>query len=103
MGIEKDGYLPPRDKIFEEIIEACGRRWVKDFPGAKNWKYITEKMNFLAHLKNEGADCMLALQLFHPGLRADVIRGLSDEAKDFIKYYDQVNENKRASSERDSS
>ena len=102
MGIEKDGYLPPRDKIFEEIIKACVQRWVKDFPGTKNWKYINEKINFIAYLKNEGADCMFALQQFHPILRADVIRGLSDEAKDFIKYYDQVNENKGTSSERNS-
>lgn len=102
MGIEKDGYLSPRDKIFEEIVGTCAKRWVKDFPGVKNWKYITDKIQFISHLKNEGADCIFALQQFHPVLRADVIRGLSDEAKDFIKYYDQVNENKNASSERDS-
>jgi hypothetical protein len=45
---------------------------------------------------------MFALARFHPVLRAQLISRLSDEAKDFIKYYDQVNENERASSERDS-
>ena len=102
MGIEKDGYLPPRDEVFKEIIETCGKRWVKEFPGATNWKYITHKIQFLAYLKNEGADCMFGLAQFHPILRADVIRGLSDEAKDFINYYEQVNENQRSSTENNS-
>lgn len=101
MGSEKDGYLPPRDVVFNEIIEKCARNWLAMTPDPDQHDYRMEKMSFLAHLKNEGADCMFALQQFHPILRFAVIRSLSDEAKDFINYYEQVNENKRSDSEND--
>ncbi len=101
MGIEKDGYLPPRDVIFNEIIGKCNSTWLIMFDPIDP-DYITEKLAFNDDLKNEGADVMFALNRFHPILRAGIIRGLSDEAKDFINYYDQVNENKKSDSERDS-
>jgi hypothetical protein len=98
MGIEKDGYLPPRDVVFKEIITKCRHYWTTQF-NSENQDYILEKLVFIKRLKNEGADVMFALAQFHPILRADVIRGLSDEAKDFINYYDQVNENKKSSTD----
>ncbi len=94
--IEKDGYLPPREVVFNEIIRVCGNYWAANF---KDPKYLNEKLTRLAHIKNEGADVMFALAMFHPILRNEIIRGLSPEAKDFVKYYDNVNENKKSNSE----
>ena len=99
MGIEKDGYLPPRDVIFDEIIEKCAKLWVLMTPAEEQKHYRMEKLSFIARLKNEGADVMFALAQFHVILRSQVISTLSDEAKDFINYYEQVNENQRSDSE----
>jgi hypothetical protein len=101
MGIEKEGYLPPRDVVFNEIIGKCNSTWLTMFD-PRDPDYITEKLAFNDHLKNEGADVMFALNRFHPHLRFHIIRELSDEAKDFINYYEQVNENKESDSKRDS-
>ncbi len=96
MGIEKDGYLPPRDVIFKEIIGTCAKMWVSMTPAEEQKDYRMEKLCFLANIRNEGADVMFALAQFHILLRNEIIRTLSDEAKDFINYYEQVNENQRA-------
>lgn len=99
MGIEKDGYLPPRDVIFNEIIEKCAKMWVFMTPTKEQEEYRLEKLSFIARLKNEGADVMFALAQFHMVLRSQIIRTLSDEAQDFINYYEKVNENQRSDSE----
>jgi hypothetical protein len=102
MGIEKDGYLPPRDVVFDEIIGKCNSTWIRLFDGSADTdEYIRDKLAFNDHLKNEGADVMFALARFHPILRHEVIRNFSAEAKDFINYYEQVNENQRSDSEND--
>jgi hypothetical protein len=99
MGIERDGYLPPRDVIFDEIIGVCNSAWIIMADGSEgNAEYIAEKLAFNDNLRNEGACVMFALNRFHPHVRFHLIRGLSDEAKDFINYYDQVNENQRPDS-----
>jgi hypothetical protein len=100
MGKEKDGYLPPRDVIFKEIITKCRHYWTSKL-NDKNQDYILEKLIFIKLLKNEGADVMFALAQFHPILRIQIIGALSDEAKDFVKYYEQVNENKGCNTEGD--
>lgn len=101
MGIEKDGYLPPRDVVFNEIIKKCGLVWLDQFKDSDP-RYLMEKLERLAYIKNEGADVMFALAMFHPILRAHVIHNLSDEAKDFINYYNKVNEDEGSYSEGDS-
>lgn len=93
--IEKDGYLPPREVVFKEIIEKCGKYWTSNF---SNPKYLNEKLTRLAHIKNEGADVMFALAMFHPIVRNEIIRNLSPEAQDFVKYYNTVNENQESNS-----
>lgn len=98
MGIEKDEYLPPRDVIFDEIVGTCAKMWVSMTPEEEQKDYRMEKLCFLANIRNEGADCMFALSQFHPILRHETIRSLSPEAQDFVKYYNQVNENKRSDS-----
>ena len=100
MGIEKDGYLPPRDVVFNEIITKCRHFWTNQL-NSENQDYTLEKLVFIKRLKNEGADVMFALAQFHPILRADIVRGLSNEAKDFINYYIKVNENQESDSKRD--
>jgi hypothetical protein len=99
MGIEKDGYLPPRDAVFNEIIKTCGEEWVKLTPEKEQMSYRLSKLHFLSFLKNEGADCMFALAQFHMVLRSQIISTLSNEAKDFINYYEHVNENQKSDSE----
>ena len=99
MGVEKDGYLPPRDVIFDEIIGKCNSTWIAMADGTNDTdQYIRDKLAFNDHLRNEGANIMFALNRFHPILRAQIVGALSDEAKDFVKYYHQVNENKRQDS-----
>jgi hypothetical protein len=73
--------------------------WVSMTPAEEQKEYRMEKLSFIAHLKNEGADVMFALAQFHIILRNAIISTLSDEAKDFINYYEQVNENQRSDSE----
>jgi len=94
----KDGYIPPRDKVFDEIIEKCRLIWLSNFTDSAQ-EYVDEKLDRLNAIKNEGADVMFALQMFHPVLRFAVIRNFSAEARDYVKYYEQVNENQRSDTE----
>jgi hypothetical protein len=53
MGTEKDGYLPPRDVIFDEIIGVCNSAWLCMFDGSNDTdKYIKGKLAFNDDLKN---------------------------------------------------
>jgi hypothetical protein len=85
----EDAYLPPRQKVFDEIKKACIDMW-NTFDNT--YGYVDEKMERVEQIHNDGADVMFLLNMFHHNLRAFIISGLSPEAKDYIKYYDKLNE-----------
>ncbi len=85
----EDSYLPPRQIVFNEIKKACIDMW-KTFDNT--YGYVDEKLAMANQIHNIGADVMFLLNMFHPTLRELIISTLSPEAKDYIKYYNKINE-----------
>jgi len=84
-----DAYLPPRQKVFEEIKKACVDMW-KTYDNS--YGYVDEKIERVEQIRNEGADVMFLLNMFHHTMKEYIISTLSPEAKDYIKYYNKINE-----------
>lgn len=84
-----DSYLPPRQKVFNEIKKACVDMW-NTFDNT--YGYVDEKLFMVEQIHNVGGDVMFLLNMFHPSLRAFIISTLSPEAKDYINYYNKINE-----------
>jgi len=84
-----DSYLPPRQKVFNEIKKACIDMW-NTFDNT--YGYVDEKLAIAEQIRNVGGDVMILLNMFHPTLRELIIFELSPEAKDYINYYNKIHE-----------
>jgi hypothetical protein len=93
-----DSFQPPSQKIFNEIKGLCIDTW-STFDNT--YGYVDEMLFLVNQIHNHGADVMFLLNMFHPLLREYVINLLSSEARDYIKHYYEVYEEKGIDPERD--
>lgn len=80
-------YRTPSNKIFQEIKDACIKVW-KTYDNT--YGYVDEKIRAVNYIKNEEANVMFMLKMFHPILKAEIISHLSVPAKKYIQYYDNL-------------
>jgi hypothetical protein len=83
-------YKTPSEAVFDEIKSTCLNYWLslEDQHG----NYIQEKVDRILSIKNHEADVMFMLAMFHPILRNHIISKLSNRAKIYIKYYNNLNQ-----------
>lgn len=81
-------YKSPSKKVFNEIKKICKIQW-RTY--SNEYGYVDKKIQRVEQIKNFEADVMFMLNMFHPVLKNLLISKLSLEAKNYIKYYDKLN------------
>jgi hypothetical protein len=89
-------YKTPTKAVFAEIKRACIKQWKKHFYNENG--YIDEKLARIESYKNQGANIVFIFNMFGGWHRGLIMAGLSEKAKEYIKYYNE--ENKRQELER---
>ena len=84
-------YRTPSKKIFREIRKACIQTW---HTYDNTFGYVTEKLERVYSINNEEANVMFMLNMFHPSLKTHIIHTLSDKAKKYIEYYENIERQK---------
>lgn len=79
-------YKRPTQRVFKEIKRECIRYWKATY--SNEFGYVDEKVEYINLIKNQEADVMFMLNMFDRWNRMFVIAKLSDEAKIYIKNYD---------------
>ena len=71
-------YTPPKDSVFEELRNACIKFWTICFK-QEGSDYVSEKVNIINGLKNEGSNFISMVQMIHPNSRILIAKQLSHE------------------------
>ena len=74
-------YIPPSDTCFDELKEVCIRFW-ETFDN--QFSYVTEKIDSIKDLPNEGSNFVSMVQMIHPISRKLIANVLSLETRNEI-------------------